>query len=194
MSTARCRSASSIFEYSDFQHAYEAGVYLGADQQGLPFNSHAAGLGPQLQNYGNPQWDSQASTAFQFVINPPAREQLKSNVFPDLYVDARNTAGAGNNYCPTRPCPQAISVEDIGTLVVNYRQEPLALRVYDPRRAGPDGKLGMQAEGSRGDMAFALQSRRDRALSRLNSMPAAGSNVFGTMFPPHINTGSARRR
>ena len=178
------------FEYSDFQHAYEAGVYLGANQQGLPFNSHAAGLGPQLQNYGNPQWDSQAATAFQFAINPPAREQLKSNVFPDLYVDARNTAGAGNNYCPTRPCPQTISVEDIGTLVVNYRQEPLALRVYDPRRVGPDGKLGMQAEGSRGDMAFALQSRRDRALSRLNSMPGAGSNVFGTMFPPHINTGS----
>jgi hypothetical protein len=31
--------------------------------------------------------------------------------------------------------------------VVNYRNEPLALRVYDPNKVGPDGKRGMQADG-----------------------------------------------
>ena len=74
-------------------------------------------------------------------------------------------------------------------LVVNYRQEPVALRVYDPRKIGPDGKPGMQADGSRGDLAFALQSRRDRALNRLNLMPNGNTVIFGTQFPPHINTG-----
>jgi hypothetical protein len=177
------------FEYSDFQHAYEAGVYVGADQQGMPFNSHGAGLPPSVQNLGNPQWDGTAGNAFRFAINPPAREEL-SPTFPDLYLEVASTIGTGNDYCPTRPCPQAIDVQDPGMLVVNYRQEPIALRVYDPRKIGPDGKPGMQAEGSRGDLAFAMQSRRDRAISRMNEMPSGNTVIFGTRFTPHINVGS----
>lgn len=178
------------FEYSDFQHAYEAGVYVGADQQGMPFNPEGAGLPPSTFNAGNPQWDGTAQNAFRFAINPPAREQINP-VFPDLYVELENTlANPLNNYCPVRPCPQAIDVQDPGVMVVNYRQEPIALRVYDPRKIGPDGKPGMQADGSRGDLAFALQSRRDRALARMNTMPNGNTVIFGTKFPPHINTGA----
>jgi hypothetical protein len=178
------------FEYSDFQHAYEPGVYVGADQQGMPFNPEGAGLPPSTFNAGNPQWDGTAENAFRFAINPPAREQI-APVFPDLVVELTNTLNNPlNNFCPVRPCPQAIDVQDPGVLVVNYRQEPIALRVYDPIKIGPDGKPGMQADGSRGDLAFALQSRRDRALARMNKMPDANTVIFGTRFPPHINTGA----
>jgi hypothetical protein len=59
-------------------------------------------------------------------------------------VEARGGLMPG---CPSRPCPQAISVDDPGMFVVNYRNEPLALRVYDPNKVGPDGKRGMQADG-----------------------------------------------
>jgi manganese oxidase len=177
------------FEYSDFQHAYEPGVYVGADQQGMPFNPDGAGLPPSVFNAGNPQWDGTAPNAFRFAINPPARAQINP-VFPDLVVELKNTLNNPlDNFCPSRPCPQAIDVQDPGVLVVNYRQEPIALRVYDPRKLGPDGKPGMQADGSRGDLAFALQSRRDRALNKLNTMPDGNSVIFGTRFPPHINTG-----
>jgi manganese oxidase len=178
------------FEYSDFQHAYEAGVYVGADQQGMPLATHAAGLPMQTLNAGNPQWNGAAESAFRFSINPPAREQINP-VFPDLVVEIANTLDDPlDNFCPVRPCPQAIDVQDPGMLVVNYRQEPVALRVYDPRKVGPDGKPGMQADGSRGDLAFALQSRRDRALNRLNVMPDANTVIFGTRFTPHINSGN----
>ena len=178
------------FEYSDFQHAYEPGVYVGAGQDGLPFNPHGAGLPPSTFNAGNPQWNGAADSAFRFAINPPAREQINP-VFPDLVVELANTADNPlNNYCPVRPCPQAIDVQDPGVQVVNYRQEPIALRVYDPAKLGPDGKPGMQADGSRGDLAFALQSRRDRALARMNQMPDGNTVIFGTRFPPHINTGT----
>jgi hypothetical protein len=98
--------------------------------------------------------------------------------------------------CPTRPCPQAISVDDPGMFVVNYRNEPLALRVYDPNKVGPDGKRGMQADGLGGDLAYAMQSRTDRAIPAMNLAPnlvtaATGPTGGTTLFPPHVNRGGA---
>ena len=49
-----------------------------------------------------------------------------------------------------------ISADDIGTMVVNYRQEPLASRVFNP-------VTRQQSAGRAGDLAFAMQSRTDRA-------------------------------
>ena len=66
----------------------------------------------------------------------------------------------------TRPCPQAIDAQDPGVLVVNYRHEPVGLRIYDPNKIGPDGKPGMQADGERGDLAFALASNPVTGRSR----------------------------
>ena len=63
-----------------------------------------------------------------------------------------------------RPCPEAISAEDPGTMTVNYRNEPIALRVYN----GTSG----QTAGKPGDLSFAFQSRTDRAIPALNSQPA----------------------
>jgi len=68
-----------------------------------------------------------------------------------------------------RPCAEAISADDVGMLVVNYRNEPIGLRVYDPNKDGPDDKPGMQADGLGGDLAFALQTRTDRAIPAFNT-------------------------
>jgi manganese oxidase len=187
-----CQHAFREFflEYADFQHAYEAGVYVGADQRGMPFNPEGIGEPPSVFNAGNPLWDGRAQNAFRFAINPPGRAQINP-VFPDLVLELASTqADREANFCPVRPCPQAIDVQDPGLFVVNYRNEPVGLRVYDPKKLGPDGKPGMQADGFAGDLAFALQSRKDRVLPELNVMPDANTVIKGTRFPPHINTGS----
>ncbi|MCM2329773.1 MAG: hypothetical protein NDI70_00620 [Pseudomonas sagittaria] len=160
-----------FLEYSDFQHAYEAGVYVGAGPDGVPDAS---------------RYPATAET-FRYAINPPTRRNASR-----LLESVVEMAGGQVPGCPSRPCPQAISVEDPGIFVVNYRNEPLGLRVFDPNRLGPDGKPGMQADGLAGDLAFALQSRTDRAIPALNLAPSEVRQARGptggiTTFPPHIN-------
>ena len=50
--------------------------------------------------------------------------------------------------------------------------------MFDPARIGPDGKPGTQAAGPAGDLAFALQTRTDRAIPELNTALGA------TVYPP----------
>jgi manganese oxidase len=182
-------------EFSDFQHAYEAGVYVGAGQDGIPLAGTGAGLPPVVFNAGNPLFNNNVADAFRFAINPPMRAQVNLNPltgqpipgttpFPDLVIEL---AGGLDPRCPSRPCPQAISVQDPGALVNNYRMESIGLRIYDPNRIAPDGKPGMQAAGFAGDLAFALQSRTDRAIAQLNVQPTAATVINGTKFPPPIN-------
>lgn len=179
------------FEFSDFQHAYEAGVYVGAGQDGLPLDGTGPAAGPRVVNAGNPDFDGTPANAFRFAINPPARPQ-KNPVFPDLFVESAVCVKDPITGEPLliRPCPTAIDVQDPGIMVVNYRHEPVGLRIYDPSKVGPDGKPGMQADGERGDLAFALQSRIDRAIPLMNQQPPTGFNIHGTIFPPPINTGT----
>jgi hypothetical protein len=176
------------FEYSDFQHAYEAGVYVGTNQMGLPLAGTGPGNGAVVGDEGNAQFDGAAANAFRFAINPPMREQINP-VFPELFAEV---AGGVDARCPTRPCPQAIDVQDPGILAVNYRHEPVALRIFDPAKLGPDGKPGMQADGLKGDLAFALQSRTDRAIAALNVQPDASTVINGTRFPPPINVAGVK--
>ena len=73
--------------------------------------------------------------------------------------------------CPggaTPPCPEAIMANDPGTMVVNYRNEPLALRVLDPSLADADHPNGRQAVGTAGDLASAYRSDVTRAIADLN--------------------------
>ncbi|HET6718934.1 MAG TPA: hypothetical protein VFH22_04775, partial [Rhodocyclaceae bacterium] len=176
-----------FLEYTDFQHAYQAGVYVGAGPDGVP----------------DPTSYPATADSFRFAINPPVREQAGEGaaLFPDLVV----TSGPGQHPgCPTRPCPQGISGDDPGMFTVNYRNEPVGLRIYDPNKLGPDGKPGMQADGLGGDLAFAFQTRTDRAIPEMNLAPSAITAVAGvaadgvaappvilaeTIFPPHINRG-----
>jgi len=218
------------FEYSDFQHAYEAGVYVGTGQWGEPLPGAGQDLPPAVMNAGNPDFDGTAANAFRFAINPPARDQV-APVFPDLVLEIANTpavipdpANPGafipnpNNFCPTRPCPQAIDVQDPGMHVVNYRNEPVGLRIFDPLKNGPDLKPGMQADGPAGDLAFALSHKdfkgnpivRKFEVSKfntnfgtppptgpgggfqvLNIQPEGGDFINGTIFPPLVNTPTA---
>ncbi|BAN50734.1 manganese-oxidizing multicopper oxidase MnxG [Metapseudomonas resinovorans] len=159
-----------FLEYSDMQHAYEAGVYVGAGPDGIP----DAGAYPTSVD------------SFRYAINPPVR-QFSANLLESTVEAAGAVFG-----CPTRPCPQAISADDPGMFVVNYRNEPVGLRIFDPNKLAPDGKPGMQADGLAGDLAFALQTRTDRAIPALNLAPGAISSATGptggtTTFPPHIN-------
>ena len=144
------------FESSDFQHAYEKDVFVGVAEDGITVVPPTA-------------------DTFRSAINPSYRQETNPE-FPDV--------GQHLATCPggvPRPCPEAISADDVGMLVVNYRSEPLGLRVYDPNKTGPDGKNGTQADGLAGDLAYALQSRQDRAIGDLNTR-------FGsTPYPPLNN-------
>ena len=148
------------FEFSDFQHAYEKGVYVGADEKGIPL----PGATPLDRFKGVP---GGIANAFRYAINPPARTQIMP-LYPDL---VREVAGGILPGCPARPCPQAIDVQDPGMFVVNYRAEPVALRVFDPNKLGPDGKRGMQADGIAGDLAYAFASQltaKDGSVTQIN--------------------------
>jgi hypothetical protein len=90
------------------------------------------------------------------AINPPGREEAG---LPDLLQRPRS--------CPISnappPCPELLSADDPGTMSINYRNEPLALRVRDPQS-------NSQAAGQAGDLSFAFSSipRSDPAF---NSQP-----------------------
>jgi len=160
-----------FLQYSDFQSAYEAGVYIGAGPDGRP-----NGVLPD-------------ANSFRSAINPSFRQEpgnplVAGDEFPDI-VRFPPTCPGG----VPRPCPEAISADDPGMLVVNYRNEPVGLRVFDPLKAGPDGKPGTQSDGLAGDLAYALQTRTDRAIPEMNVQPTGATDINGTVFPPPINSG-----
>ncbi|MBI2217613.1 MAG: hypothetical protein HYU51_09980 [Candidatus Rokubacteria bacterium] len=142
------------FQHSDFQSAYAAGVYIGAGPDGRP-------------NAVLPDANS-----FRDAINPSVRE-FANPVFPDVIRHAADCKDG-----TPRPCPEAISADDPGFFVTNYRNEPVGWRVFDPNKIGPDGKPGTQADGQAGDLAFALQTRTDRKVPELNT------RLGNTPYPP----------
>jgi hypothetical protein len=133
-------------EFSDFQSAYRAG----AGALGTIDN----GAGVQIPSYATP-------TSFKDAINPGVREALAD---PARRADLMWFPPECPGGVP-RPCAEAISGDDPGTFVVNYRNEPLSSRLFDPA-------TGTQATGPRGDLALAMQSRTDRAIPALNSQPS----------------------
>jgi len=160
------------FEYTDFQHAYKPGVYIGRGQNG------ERGAEPD-------------ANSFRLAVGASTKEQAagqlgKQGAFPDTIVMAAGCFGG-----VARPCPEAISADDPGFMVVNYRNEPVGYRVYDPAALGPDGKFGAQTAGLAGDLAFALHSRTDRAIPALNVQPTAATSINGTRFPPPLNASTA---
>jgi hypothetical protein len=88
-------------------------------------------------------------------VNPPAKEEVG---LPFLLEPAPQCPGG-----VPRPCPEAISADDPGTMVVNYRNEPLALRVRNPF-------TNTQAAGDAGDLSMAFRSIT-RADPLLNVQP-----------------------
>ena len=62
------------------------------------------------------------------------------------------------------PCPEAISAADPGTMSVNYRNEPVPLRVRDPN-------TNTQASGAAGDLSKVYKSNIWRADPNFNVQP-----------------------
>ncbi|WP_051961660.1 hypothetical protein [Methylobacter sp. BBA5.1] len=88
-------------------------------------------------------------------VNPPGKKEAGLH---DLVEVAPTCPGGA-----TRPCPEAISADDPGTMTVNYRHEPIALRV--------NNGANVQTPGRAGDLSFAFESRTDRAIAALNRQP-----------------------
>ena len=104
-----------LFEFADFQLAYQAGGGIGANGQPIPDPQHA--------------------------IFPPR--------CPDGFMP---------------PCPEAISAMDTGTMSVNYRNEPVPLRIRNP-------STNTQASGAAGDLSKVYKSNITRADPAFNVQP-----------------------
>ncbi|HSS77145.1 MAG TPA: hypothetical protein VLV54_10415, partial [Thermoanaerobaculia bacterium] len=138
-----------MIEYADFQPMYEPG-------------------GPTCPNKSL-GWIDMAR-----AINPPGREEVG---LPDLYAKPSQCPvpdGSATYLAP--PCPEAVSADDTGMMAVNYRNEPVGLRVRNP--------LGnSQANGKKGDLSFAYQSRTDRADGAFNVQPGFYPPLTNGLYP-----------
>ncbi|HKH43033.1 MAG TPA: copper oxidase [Thermoanaerobaculia bacterium] len=103
------------------------------------------------------------------AINPPGRKEVG---LPDLLMPPVDECPGSTPEQPLAPpCPELISADDPGTMSVNYRNEPIALRVRSTLS-------NSQASGQKGDLSFAFASIQ-RQDTRLNSRPA--------FYPPLTN-------
>jgi len=119
-----------LFEFADFQLAYQAGAGVGAN--------------------GKPIADPQR------VINPPIINEVG---LPFLVENGMVCPGG-----VPAPCPEAISAADQGTMSVNYRNEPVPLRVRNP-------STNTQASGAPGDLSKVYKSNITRSDPQFNVQP-----------------------
>ncbi len=108
------------------------------------------------------------------AVNPAGKEEVG---LPDLYLKAQQCpVPEGSTAFLPPPCPEAVSANDIGMTVVNYRNEPVGLRVRNPL-------TNSQANGKKGDLSYAYQSRTDRADAAFNVQPGFYPPLTGGLFP-----------
>ncbi len=102
------------------------------------------------------------------AINPPGGDEVG---LPFLHLPPI-VAGVCPNGLPIGDagCPTAISAQDDGTFLVNYRNETLALRVANRLPANNRDNNVAQAAGVQGDLSHALRSI-ERAIPDLNVQP-----------------------
>jgi hypothetical protein len=103
------------------------------------------------------------------AISPPVKNEIG---LPFLVQKAQVCPGG-----VPLPCPEAVSAADPGTMSVNYRNEPLALRARDPN-------TNTQAAGEAGDLSHVYRSNVQRADARLNSQP-----TFYPALTPDVQPG-----
>ncbi len=110
------------------------------------------------------------------AVNPAGREEIG---LPDLYAKPTQCPGPDGGVSTVAlppPCPEAVSADDVGMMAVNYRNEPVGLRVRNPATNG-------QAAGLPGDLSFAYQSRTDRADTAFNVQPSFYPPLTGGIQP-----------
>jgi hypothetical protein len=221
------------FEYTDFQHAYQPGVFVGMGPEGKKISEYDIAAPWSDANLPAVIGAASIRETFREAVQPSTRKQASlkgglqadgSDGFPlDIWEfppvctgDNLTTDATGNPIAVPRPCPEAITADDPGMYVVNYRNESLLARVYDPNRPGPDATsttdcsststsrtgCGMQAKGKQGDLAFAMKSDVSRAIPALNTVeglaPASyfdstqcSNGAGGTVFCPPITDPAA---
>lgn len=96
-------------------------------------------------------------------VNPPARKEIG---LPFLVAPADQCSGGDGP-----PCPEAISAEDPGTMTMNYRNEPIALRIRDPN-------TNTQAAGEAGDLSHVFRSNVARADPAFNVQPGLAQGFY----------------
>ncbi len=112
------------------------------------------------------------------VINPPGRREVG---LPYLFAKPDRCPTNDCSTGPLPPCPEAISAQDPGFTSVNYRSEPVGLRVYDPVT---QAQTAFPAEA--GDLSFVYESRTDRAIPDLNGVSSSWvpyPNLTGGLHP-----------
>jgi hypothetical protein len=109
-----------------------------------------------------------AYTADGNPVNPPARKEVG---LPKLVQAAPECPGG-----VSLPCPEAISSEDPGTMSLNYRNEPVALRIRDPL-------TNTQAAGEAGDLSHVFRSNVARADAAFNTQPTFSPPLTGGLLP-----------
>jgi len=90
------------------------------------------------------------------AIAPPVKDEVG---LPFIVQKAQECPGG-----VPLPCPEAVSAADPGTMSVNYRNEPVALRVRNPA-------TNTQATGEAGDLSHVYRSLTTRSDARLNTQP-----------------------
>ncbi|MGB7620721.1 MAG: copper oxidase, partial [Terriglobia bacterium] len=109
-----------------------------------------------------------AYTADGKPVNPPNRnEDPTFGLVPAVGCPAATAVP---------PCPEAISAADVGTMVVNYRNEPIPLRVRDPF-------MNTQAAGAAGDLSQVFSSKITRVDQLMNVQPAFYPPLTGGVLP-----------
>jgi hypothetical protein len=171
-----------FLQFGDFQHAYRKGEFRGVNELGIVVKadeqSFRKAITPSFRQPAKPNWPDVVALDPRC---PGGNEKIFSKQMRNgsvVEVETGNTPA----HIP-RPCPELISADDIGTMVVNYRQEPLAARVFNPatKRQSSDGA---------GDMAFAFQTRTDREIKELNGVGGENPSVPGSLPAYHEVDGS----
>ena len=99
-------------------------------------------------------------------INPPGKDEVGLPFLLRPPFVRGGLPGLCPNHIDRPPCPEIISADDPGTMTINYRNEPLALRVRTPGNA--------QAAGTAGDLSLSFSSQRDRADDRFDNFGPYG--------------------
>ncbi len=102
------------------------------------------------------------------AVNPPGREEVG---LPFLLERPDECPGG-----VPPPCPEAISADDPGTFSVNYRNEPVALRVRNPAN-------NQQATGLAGNLSHVFRSTINRADPDFNVQPNFYPPLTGGIQP-----------
>ena len=140
-----------LVEFADFQHAYKAGG--GVNAEGRPV--------PDPPNAINPP--GKKEVGLPFLLEPPERCPVEEG---------------HEGEAPFPPCPEAISADDVGTMVVNYRNEPIPHRIAD----NPNASHPTQAAGLAGDLSHVYRSDITRAFAPMNSQPNFYPPLTGGVF------------